>query len=276
MRTIIDCIKANPLDLFEGADISDGKNYAYFAGNGKILLQAHVDTIYPVKNLQEFKNFITGKGLGADDRAGVFACLELKERFPNTPVLFTNFEETGGKGMDALVLAVSGEVFKNVNLAIAIDRAGVGNYVSYNDLPKKCKNYIESFGWHEELGIFSDIQIFTKFYEIPSVNVSCGYYNQHTKKEFLVLDELNLTINRLSEVLEKQIDKRYKPKKTIRNSHWDYRYWRDDFSQEDYFGKSQCPFCNSQEVQDYADFIYCNKCGETWGEADSNFLERIN
>jgi hypothetical protein len=276
MRTIIDCIKANPLDLFEGADLSDGKNYAYFAGKGEILLQAHVDTIFPAKKLKEFKNFITGKGLGADDRAGVFACLELKQRFPNMPILLTNFEESGGKGMETMVLSLSDEVFKNVNLAIAIDRMGVGNYVTYNDLPKKCKNYVESFGWHEEIGSFSDIQIFTGFYEIPSVNIACGYYNQHTKKEFLVLDELQFTIDRLSEMLEEPINKRYKPKKTVRNNYWDYRYWRDDFSSENYFGKGQCPFCSSLDIQDYADFVYCNQCGETWHASEIEFIESIN
>lgn len=274
MRTITECLKASPLELFNGADITDGKNYAYFGGKGKILLQAHVDTIFPCKNLKVMNNIISGNGLGADDRAGVYACMLLREKYPDTPVLLTNGEETGGTGMSIATVELWPEEFQFVNLAIAIDRQGSGGYVTYNHLPKKAKKYVESFGFHEQVGSFSDIQIFTDYYEIPSVNVCCGYYNQHTLKERLVLDELCLTISRLETILRNPIQKRHKPEKIDKWAKYDWEYANYEYSKSRYGGicksKTQnCIFCNSNNIQDYGQMTYCNYCGEVWDAIDT-------
>ena len=270
MANLIDCIKSSRLHLLRNADITNNSHYAFWKGTGKILLQAHVDTIFPCENLKITKNIISGNGLGADDRAGVFTCLHLKEKYPDTPILLTNFEESGGTGMNKVCFDIAPEIFKDVNLAIAIDRHGCGHYVTYNDLPSKCKKYVNRFGWHEENGTFSDIEIFTDFYGIPSINVSCGYYNEHTKNEYLVIDELLLTIKRLERMLMNPIIKRYKPKKQIKNPYYMWNLsdgarqrFLDDYKEyyDDYY---YCPFCYSDRVEVSDDMCLCWDCGERW------------
>lgn len=265
MLRLIDCIEASPLELFSGCDITDGKNYAYWHGEGTMLLQAHVDVIHPAKNIKVTNNIISGDGLGADDRAGVFACLYLRNKFPNVPVLFTNFEESGGKGMEAFV-TYHIDLVGNVNMAIAIDRKGAGHYVTYNDLPKKCRRYVQSFGWHEETGSFSDIEIFTDKFEIPSINVSCGYYNQHTKSELLVIDELYLTISRLERMIKNPIAKLHRVKKKVYKSWWGSK--EDSYGYADNVRYVVCPYCRSFHIQEYTNMYYCNDCGEAW---ESNY-----
>jgi hypothetical protein len=133
--------------------------------------------------------------------------------------------------------------FPGINLAIALDRQGVGEYVVYNDIPHEVHEYIQRFGFHEHDGSFSDIMLFTEETGIPSVNLSVGYYNQHTAGEFLCIDELRLTIDRLKKMLRQPIEGLYRVEKEIRR--WrgiakNYRTgWPDDDAQrfEDSYGE---------------------------------------
>lgn len=188
--------------------------------NSPLLLQAHMDTKRDEKNelvmTIEHQSIIRAKNsvLGADDRAGVYSILKLvtfckdKQITPPT-ILFTDEEETGSAGMKKFVKAVKKKKLRKINLAIALDREGCGQYVFYNDIDKRVGNYIESFGFYERRGTFSDISIFQKEYLIPAVNLSVGFYRQHTHMEELHYDETLLTINRMKKIIQKPIEKRY-------------------------------------------------------------------
>jgi hypothetical protein len=260
-----------------------------------ILLQAHVDTVRDEKKeLKIFGNKILYANgvLGADDRAGIYAILEIVEKckkigiLPN--VLLTNYEETGGKGMSAFCKKVKSKELKHINLCIALDRQGVGEYVTYNDLPSEVDNYMQWFGFIENEGTFSDCQIFCKKFKIPSVNVSVGYHHQHTASECLHMDELNLTINRLIDVMASPISTRYKttgdPKWELDYGNaWGSRNWGSNYKWDNKSKKWEdnslvgdyCEFCGEKVSKTYYDhdsqMYICDKC---WEYVDNSLYQK--
>lgn len=214
MLTIQEVLKASDGELLDIAATLPGAirhtdKYVYVDRGHPICLVAHVDTVRHKDKLEliEHNGVIRNKHgvLGADDRAGVFALFQLADTGCN--LLFTNYEESGGKGA---CLAASELALKGVNLLVELDRKGCNEYVFYSySLPKQVEKYIESFGYIQNYGSYSDI---AEFYRVPGVNLSIGYYNQHTSKESLHLDEMWLNIERCRRIIESPIEKRYKPK----------------------------------------------------------------
>jgi hypothetical protein len=242
MKNIETCLELNTAQVLkyieEHMDVphyQSQDNYLYYPSNeANLLLCAHVDTVRKEDKpliVKRNKNVITSEGsvLGADDRAGVWALLEIRRRcieegLKVPALLFTNYEESGGTGMVEFVKAKK-KYFKYIHLAVAMDRAGANEYVTYNHLPQEVSRYMESFGYVKGCGTFNDITYFTEEYRIPSVNVSVGYYNAHTVKERLHYDELLFSIGRVMEIIKDPIGKRYKTNKEDFNySNYDYCY----------------------------------------------------
>ena len=254
-----------------------------------IVLQAHVDTVCKVAPTQVAGDKIlsTNGILGADDRAGVYAALAIaqfckKRNFVIPNIVFTDYEESGAIGMQNLTEIVRKADVKHMRLMLSLDRQGVGEYVTYNKLPEQVHKYVESFGFHHDFGSFSDCKLFTEKYLIPSVNVSVGYHNQHTEREFLCVDELNLTINRVIDMIRNPIDKLYKcEKQPVAPKIYDYRYyknndyWRNDMEYCDYCGSAATKL---HDIYEYG-IAVCDKCyeyfNENGGEYETNALYRI-
>jgi acetylornithine deacetylase/succinyl-diaminopimelate desuccinylase-like protein len=234
-------------------------NYLYIPNEGPILLQAHIDTVWKdIPAVVKSNNMLFSKdkktGIGADDRAGVY----ILSQFMNSGVslLFTNHEESGGFGMDAFLRDFKD--FSHIKLAIAVDRHGVGDYVTYNSLPDQVHSYVRSFGFNEVEGSFSDIALFTDTTRIPSVNLSCGYHREHTVNEYLCIDEMELTINRIKQMIKRPINKKYKVKKPKWNA---YKYPYYDNSQSG----DLCEMCSNRLGIGWAKsgsgyFWLCNEC----------------
>lgn len=135
--------------------------------------------------------------LGADDRAGIAAILELLERLPRTnfsgsiKVAFTVEEETGlcgARGIDQ-------EFIRDVDAAIVLDRRGTRDIVtgcrgmfdfceaSYGELFERAGRLVGMNDWKATRnGGSSDAKVFAEF-GIPSVNLSIGYRDEHTDFE---------------------------------------------------------------------------------------------
>lgn len=193
-----------------------------------VCLVAHIDTVYEepaskylrsltfgldypssqtqTKSLQKLvlydqskKVYWSPQGLGADDRAGVYAVSKLRH-LHGCMTLFTDLEETGGIGArEASRLYTSH--FSSIEFFIQIDRRGRGECVFYDRESRKLKKFVEKFGFKEYPGLFTDVLILSEALHIPAVNLSAGYYNNHTLTEFLVEDDLNYTIDAVSEIL---------------------------------------------------------------------------
>ena len=182
--------------------------FLYVEGNIPVLLVAHMDTvdINPPKEIiynEEVDLLYNPDGiLGGDDRCGIYAILKLLEQY-RPYILFTEDEEIGCVGAKKAVLKISKP---DVKYIIEFDRAGKDDCVFYECDNKSFINYVEKYGFKIEEGTYSDISILGKSWNIASVNLSSGYYNEHTKDEYVILNELEKTIERAEDMIE-SIDK---------------------------------------------------------------------
>jgi hypothetical protein len=225
LNTIYDFLLASEAGCFNAfyttTAIINPNKYLYIDSNAPVCLVAHVDTCKRKHNLQlqTINNVISVKGggiLGADDRAGVYSLHCLKDL--NTNILITTGEETGGIGARQAALDLD---FNGVNLFIELDRKGCNQYVYYSDaLPKQTHALCQSFGYVEDYGSYSDIAEFAG-HNIPAVNLSIGYYAQHTDRERLHIDEMELNIARVRAMIQQAPIKRYK---APRARYMDYEY----------------------------------------------------
>ena len=135
--------------------------------------------------------------LGGDDKAGVFICLELLERFDNIAVALFAAEEVGCVGSRN----ADAEFFKRVGYVIEFDCPGRG-LVSYtsggvrlfpNDgefitaaLPVMCRHGALNWQHHP----FSDVKAIGGRFGLCCLNVSAGYYNWHRHDEFVKLADV--------------------------------------------------------------------------------------
>jgi len=179
-----------------GYDPVAGQHYIWAEGTLPAVLVAHMDTVHPVPPDQIFydpKKMVmwSPQGLGADDRAGVWAilCLLLGGYRPH--VLFTDLEEQGGIG--AWEAAEEVVLPEGTRYGIGIDRRGKGQAVFYNEGNTAFKEYICSFGFKEHTGSFSDVAILSPAWGVACANLSAGYYNEHFTDEYLCLNSLEVT-----------------------------------------------------------------------------------
>jgi hypothetical protein len=222
----------------EKPTLTDGSNYAFWDRSSPFIVQAHIDVVTGGFKGQEWdkekkewikhkdvgkmevirkRNLITSKVgiLGGDDRAGIMAILAInfaciKKKLPMPSILLTNGEESGGTGMKKFVGVIDKKMFDSVRLIIGLDRRGCGEYVTYIDPDTEVKSYIESFGFNKSYGSYSDSKDLSRFLNIPHVNLSVGYYDNHSSKETVHLDETFLTATRVCEMIKDPIIMRYK------------------------------------------------------------------
>ena len=133
-------IKRKHYDIY-----SDDDNYIFAVpktSSNHIMLVSHIDTVKRSHKvvLVEDNGIVTNANgvLGADDRAGVFAVLEIADKVmrsggPRPYLIFTNFEETGGIGVrqfckDKIMQNIEDDIY----FMIELDRRGVNDAVYYD------------------------------------------------------------------------------------------------------------------------------------------------
>ena len=181
------------------------KDYMVAIGDIPIALVAHLDTVYktPVSNLyyDQRKGVLwSPEGLGADDRAGVFAILKILQDGYRPSVIFTTDEEKGGVGASALA-----EIpcpIPNLKYMIELDRRGSNDCVFYDCYCPEFVDYVESFGFCEKYGSFSDISFLMGEWLTCGVNLSVGYEEEHSYSEHLYVGPLFDTIKKVKKMLE--------------------------------------------------------------------------
>lgn len=179
-----------------------GDGFVYAKGEIPILLVAHMDTVHidvPTDIYYDSEQDVmwSPQGIGGDDRCGVFVLLKMLDNF-KPHVLFTEDEEKGGIGAKKVV-----DIIKkpDVKFMVEIDRRGSNDCVFYSCDNKEFHKYIETFGFKTAIGTYSDIKTLSDEWDIASVNLSSGYYHEHTKNEIIKLKDVENTYNRLKNIL---------------------------------------------------------------------------
>ena len=185
-------------------------DYLYAIGNIPIALIAHMDTVFKKPAQEVFydrqKNVIwSPDGLGADDRAGVFAIIQIIKKGLRPHIIFTTDEESGAWG--ATALGKEDCPFEDLRYIIELDRRGANDCVFYDCENLEFTEYIESFGFVEAIGSFSDICMICEDWGIAGVNLSIGYRDEHSTSEVLFVGHMLNTIDRVVTMLTVQKDK---------------------------------------------------------------------
>lgn len=182
------------------------KDYVYAIGDIPITLVAHVDTVFKERPEDVFydriKNVLwSPQGLGADDRAGVFAIINIVKSGLRPHIIFTTGEEMGGLGAQVLTY-IEPKPFAEMKYIIQLDRRGKDDCIFYECDNVKFIEYIKSFGFHEEYGSFSDISELCPTWKIAGVNLSIGYENEHSLIEILYIDYFLSTVEKVKKMLK--------------------------------------------------------------------------
>lgn len=222
-------------------------------GNGKgatVLLSAHMDTVKGVmadRKVLENNGVITSdKGaLGADDRGGIAIILEVlrnieKLSFEGTlKIAFSREEEIGCVGSSK----IDPKWYEGVDLAIVVDRRGnrdivVGCYGAFcsdevGHFMENC-SALQGMNWQCVEGGISDARVFSEN-GINSVNLSAGYMNEHTEREFAVFADMCDTVRLILQVFGVINDHCHKFGDVPEDNQWvDYGY-----SNSKYYGYSK-------------------------------------
>lgn len=183
------------------------KDYIVAIGDIPIALVAHMDTVFkiPVSDLyyDQRKGVLwSPQGLGADDRAGIFAILKILQAPENLrpSVIFTTDEEKGGVG--ASLLAAGPCPIPGLKYMIQLDRRGTNDCVFYDCYCPEFIDYVESFGFCERYGSFSDISFLMPEWQVCGVNLSVGYEDEHSYTEILNINPLYDTIRKVKQMLQ--------------------------------------------------------------------------
>ena len=243
IEEFLTCTEKDILDYAQSVAtdyVTDGDNYILLksANPNPLMLVAHIDTVRlrnpkTVRFERGVYRSADGDALGADDRAGVYAvlkarmkCIQLGIQVPH--VLLTNYEESGGRGVRQ---AIDDKIFDldPVRLLVEVDRAGAEEAVTYSgELPDSAAKYVSSFGWSLGSGSFTDIATMIEEFSIPGVNLSCGYYRQHTEQEFLVAEQLETTIRvmlaMLSDPFTEMVEQQQYARRNGRDGYRDWIY----------------------------------------------------
>ena len=188
------------------------EEYIYAKGIIPICMVAHVDTIRdlsmivgefePITFIDEKMDTIHCLGGGAlDDRLGVFIIIRLLQLGYRPSVIFTTGEEVGCTGARKLILDIPRCPDRNLKFFIEVDRQGVDEVVYYQNSNQAFKNFIESFGFVEQIGTISDISVLMSGWKIGGCNVSAGYINEHTSIETGSWSGVQRIIARLEDIL---------------------------------------------------------------------------
>lgn len=180
------------------------KEYLVAVGDIPIALVAHMDTVYkyPVSEIyyDRDKTVIwSPDGLGADDRAGIFAIIKILQSCLRPSVILTTDEEIGGVG--ASELAKKECPIPNLKYMIELDRQGEDDCVFYDCYCPEFFDYIENFGFKTQIGSFSDISFLMGVWNICGVNLSIGYKYEHSESEMLNTTHLYETIEKVKTML---------------------------------------------------------------------------
>jgi di/tripeptidase len=179
---------------------------------------AHMDTVHSFRSSREIivsNNLIRARysdshtpcGLNADDCNGILVALQLLEVLPDLKVCFTVEEEIGGAGAEQACLNT--DFFSDVQFLIQADRKGSQDLIIHtNGITTASDDFVDDileliidYGYELAMGTFTDIGVLSESLEISGVNVSCGYYNEHTTRECCKISELENCLNFIHDII---------------------------------------------------------------------------
>lgn len=206
---------------------------------------SHTDTVHEI--VSGYQVYVAGKqyfalkngkkptGVGGDDKVGIFICLQALIEMDVCKAAFFRDEEIGCIGSSEADM----DFFKDVGFALQCDRKGNSDFVtdiwgqiSSEEFQDDIYDIVSSHGYKFSDGGLTDVrQLADNGIGVSVANMSCGYYNPHTKDEFIDVDDVENCLNMCLAILKEHGNKRYEytyREKTYYSS-YSSRYGTEDY-----------------------------------------------
>lgn len=198
-------------------DLNDGNIYATRGGAETYpCIVAHTDTVHDiVDNFQIFElndrlfsidgDNMERCGIGGDDKVGVFVALEVIKKLKVCKVAFFRDEEIGCVGSKVADMTF----FTDVEFVLQCDRQGYEDFVNeiymnrlFDDkFSLLISDTLKKYGRKESTGGMTDVQQLVKNgIGVSVANMSCGYYEPHDELEYIVISEVDKTLDMVLEI----------------------------------------------------------------------------
>ena len=180
------------------------------ANSDKICLTAHMDVVHPTAVRQivvehhENQTIISSpQGIGGDDRCGVWMIMECVKKGYRPYVLFCEDEEIGCIGAEKFTLSKDIATLADCKFIVQLDRRNATDAVYYEcDNPDFEKFITKVTGYITEWGTCSDISVIAPALGVAAVNLSCGYYKEHTPEHYVIWEEMQNTLSATEELIK--------------------------------------------------------------------------
>ena len=207
------------VDEFENVIASRGK---YSPEDKLVCINAHTDTVQKIGDegvqFMVFYDWIRDAFhsnnrvmIGGDDKCGVAVALTLAA-YTDLPmkIVLTSGEEIGSVGAEAM----DRKHFDDVEFTFTVDRMHGGDLVSeYCGLTLAPETFVKRFiAMSESIGVmykdthgsYADTYVLAKY--APAVNLSSGYYNPHSKNDYILVNETYNTMIAIKNAIENKND----------------------------------------------------------------------
>jgi hypothetical protein len=188
--------------------------FLYAKGDVPVLLVAHMDTVH-TKVCEEIITLngvmSSPQGIGGDDRCGIFMIANIVKDL-HCSVLLCEDEEIGMVGAKKFAKT---DYIKNldVNYMVELDRKGVEDAVFYTCANEDFIKFVcNATGNIKAYGSFSDISALMPASKLCGVNLSCGYFNAHTNKEYVDYSVMMESIIVTKHLIQTECDKPFEYK----------------------------------------------------------------
>jgi len=193
----------------------------------------------PVKALKAYDDNEDPTGIGGDDKCGIFICLNLLEKLDKVKIGLFVSEETGCHGSakcDESFLNDVGYICQYDapgNHLITEICSGVRLFEKDSEFQKLSVSAItEAFGCEMTLGShpYTDVMQLKKKTNVSCINMSCGYYNMHTKNEFVCIDDVERALQAGLNLVKSLGNKKYEFKEELKPTQpfFDFHYEDDE------------------------------------------------
>ncbi len=211
----------NELSQIEGVTVVNDKQNIYVTkgeAESYPCIVAHTDTVHDLVN--NFLLFNSGDrlfsidgdtmervGIGGDDKVGVFVALQILKEVDVCKAAFFRDEEVGCVGSADADMSF----FKDVEFALQCDRKGYKDFVNEiygtklfsSEFSHGISAILDKWSRAETSGGLTDVcQLVTNGLGVCVANMSCGYYDPHSDNEFIVISEVDETLEFVLEIFE--------------------------------------------------------------------------
>lgn len=177
---------------------------------------AHMDEVYPERpqgyDVLEVNGRLFGFdtinctqcGIGGDDKNGIWIALKCLCKFDVLKCAFFVGEEVGCVGS----YASDSDWFNDCRFVVQCDRRGNSDLITSIWSELCSDEFIEdvnptAYGYAPNEGMLTDVLALKQNgLNVSAVNISCGYYNPHSKGEYTVIEDLNKCLRFVEHIIK--------------------------------------------------------------------------